>query len=155
MANGDLRSLKLFDYSDRELLQVVNDLCEASADGWTTSEDIAKQIGITTTTVTIDGKQKESHPVQMAGSRMAALKRFGAVYRDDDRPSKAYWRLTPVGEAMAFGKASKAQQRALEEAEPESLLVLTRMLAQRQRGANESARHLVRREWMRETQYRS
>lgn len=126
-------TLRLIDYSDRELLLVVMDEADG-ADGWASSEGLARRFGV-----------KQIHSVT---SRLAWLRRYGAVERDEER-ALAHWRPTAIGEMLATGDIGAAQQRALEGLKPEAMLMLTRFAADRARSAPETAQHLMKREWRR------
>jgi hypothetical protein len=131
-----LHSLTLYDYSDRELLHIVHEVAEENG-GSASSLDIAVALGI-------DAKRK----TQSVGSRMAALRRYEAVENVSER-GIAMWRLTPVGEVLAFGEPRAAQAKAIEGSKLEELLLLVRQMGERQRNAPATARHLLRREYQR------
>jgi len=129
-------SLKLSDYSDRELMIIVDEVADENG-GWGSSLDIAKALGMTAETRT-----------NSVGSRLAALRRFGAVdKRHDVSPSE--WSLTPIGKTLAFGQPSQARLNLVDSSTPADLLLLTRTLAVRGHTQPEVTRKLVRREWVR------
>ena len=131
-----LASLRLADYSDRELLQMVADVADENG-GWASSSQIAQALGM-----------EHDARVNNVGSRMAAMRRFGAVAKHDES-YPAQWRLTPIGEIMSFGAPDENTLKIIQKAKPEELLVLTRVLGQRRTGEPEAAAHLIRREWSR------
>jgi hypothetical protein len=128
--------LTLFDYSDRELLIKVHEVAEENG-GSTNSRVLAEGLGLT-----------EKERAQSVGSRMMWLRRFGVVEKAIDR-EPAEWRLTALGETLAFGSARKAQLMAIDRANDNELLLMMREMGQRQFDAPEGARHLIRREWTR------
>lgn len=136
-----LDRLTLYDFNDRELLLIVLELCEAS-DGFTSSADIAEQLGI-----------RSKHPKSSVGSRMASLARIGAVMRDPDTPQSqnTRWAVTPIGQAIASGRLKATQERALQTMDEGALLLLMRGLADRWGTSNQTASQLIRREWMSRT----
>lgn len=136
-----LEKLTLYDFNDRELLLIVKELCDGS-DGYTSSEDIAEQLGI-----------KGKHPKSSVGSRMASLARIGAVLKDPEAPRShnARWAVTPIGEALAHGRLKATTERALQTMDEGALLLLMRGLADRYTGANHTASQLIRREWLSRT----
>lgn len=136
-----LTSLTLADYSDRELLHVVHDLASATEDGFIDSHAIVERLGI-----------RHPRASTCVGSRLAFLARREAIEKDLDAPkrARARWRVTSLGQVMAFGDATPEQRRAIDEAEPAEVLMLTRLLASSQRGAPIGARTLIQREWRRE-----
>jgi hypothetical protein len=143
-----LNSLRLIDYSDRELLLIVVD--EATADGWTTAEDVARRLGLATPL-----------PQRNVVSRFSWLRRYGAMEREtvtDDKGKPLVtrsgnmkytqrWRLTARGEQIANGTLSARQQGALDKVDNDSLVVLTRYVAERRRTTDDVAMKLADREW--------
>lgn len=128
-----MRALALQDYTDRELLLMVLD--NGDAEGWVTSETLADVLGI-----------EHKHPRQCVGSRMSWMRRYGVVERHPVYDRHA-WRLTSIGEVLAKGKLSPAQERQLEHLRDDQMLLVTRWLGARQRSAQDSAGILMRREW--------
>lgn len=138
---NNLQALTLYDFNDRELLLIVSELCNAS-DGFTSSADIAEQLGI-----------RSKHPKASVGSRMASLARIGAVLKDPEAPSShnARWAVTPIGEALASGRLKATTERALQTMDEGALLLLMRGLADRWGSSNQTASALIRREWQSRT----
>jgi hypothetical protein len=132
---GDLTSLTLFDFSDRELLLIVAEQAD-KLDGFATTSEVADALGIT-----------GDHRMNSVGSRLAALRRFGAVEKDRNY-SVSRWTVTPMGRLMASGKIKASAQKVLDGLGPESLLLVTRHLTTRARTAETPAR-LVQREFRR------
>jgi hypothetical protein len=124
--------LTLYDYSDRELLNLMLDEGEPS-DGWISVHDLALAIGI-------DAKR----PGQHVGVRLGWMRRYGAVERMDGAPA---WRPTPMGRALARGDLTEQQRDAIEGLTSEQMLTLTRSLTTRYRRVGDTAAHLMRREW--------
>ena len=146
-----LTSLRIDDYSDRELLLIVRDLGKTDPDQWVLSIDIAERLGI-----------ESQRPKQVVGSRMSWLQRYGALEREhlrdeygnlrfktNGKPVYAQrWRLTERGKELAVGKLTKRDQDQLAKVtSDERLLLVTRFLTQRQRATDDTARTLMRREW--------
>jgi len=142
--SGDLHALTVYDYSDRELLLIIMEICEAN-DGYADSTQIAEALGV-----------RSEHPKQSVGSRLAVLRRIGAVMKDPEAPKSANsrWAVTPIGEAVARGRLRATTERTLESMDEGQLLLLTRVLTKRYRGANQTASQLLRREWMTGTKLR-
>ena len=124
-----LQSLKLADYSDKELLGIVADC--AGEDGWAHTEDIAKTLGI-----------RNDRPHQSVGSRLAWLKRYGVVEGGSKR-----WRLLEIGTVFLNGSIPKVTEKALDGMEPGQLFTVTRLLSRKQRSADKPVGHMLRREW--------
>lgn len=131
-----IESLTLWDYSDRELLQLVLDEQDEKS-GYAPTTEIAKALGLT-------GKRRN----QCVGARLAWLRRYGAVAV---RAGGGMWAVTQIGQDLIDGRLRAPQQHAVDEASESELLLLTRRMAQRQRAAGITAGHLVRREWRRGT----
>jgi hypothetical protein len=143
-----MKSLKLEDFSDRELLLIIHDVRDA--EGWSTAKDVAERIDI-----------EHPRPWVPVASRLGWLRRFGATEREfmwDEFGNPMYtakgeirytqrWRLTEAGLAVAHGNINSRQQEQLERFKDDQLLLVTRWLAERQRNGDGVAAALVRREW--------
>jgi hypothetical protein len=141
-----LDSLKIEDFSDREFLLIVADVITESGEGWADSDEVARRMDLASR--------------RLASSRLAWLRRYGAVEREhvrDEHGNIRYhrngkpmhtqrWRLTSVGEAVAFGKLRKKDETALGSMGDEQMLLVTRWLTERTAG-DESMGKLVSREW--------
>jgi hypothetical protein len=141
-SGGGLAGLTVYDYSDRELLLIVMEICDAN-EGYASTEQIADALGLTT-----------AHPRNSVGSRMAVLRRLGAIEKDPERPSRSFWTVTAIGEQLANGRVRASTERTLETMSEGDLLLLTRILTRRYQSANPTASHLLRREWMTGTKLR-
>jgi hypothetical protein len=150
-----LESLRLEDYSDREVLLVLMDVAADDVDGWAYAYDVGKRLGIT-----------EEHARRATANRLSWMVRYGAVERehlrdidgvyryvndDPDRPKYGQrWRVTDVGAALARGELRKRDEQALERLQDEHMIVLTRWMQQRaHRDGNATMAKLVDREWRR------
>jgi hypothetical protein len=138
--------LTIEDYSDREFLLIVRDVCAESSDGWTEAEEVAERMGL---------RHK-----RLASSRLSWLRRYGAVEKEIERDEAGNiraardgkirytqrWRLTQLGLSMAVGKLSKTNRAMLEGLDEGKLLMAVRLITERtqeQTGASK----LVQREW--------
>jgi hypothetical protein len=101
------RSLKLEDFADHELLYALEE--HADADGTISSSELADALGLA-------GLE---HPTNNVSSRLAWLKRYGIVYRDEDTKR---WGFTPVGMNLMHGRLTAAQTRMLDNLDPDMLL---------------------------------
>lgn len=127
-------SLRLADYSDRELLHIVEDIAATAEDGWAPVAAIAVQVGLI-----------HDRPNQCVGARLSWLARYDLVERHD---LGGAWRATDVGHALMHGKLTATQQAELEKMEAARLLLVARALTDRQReDMNAPAYHAIRREW--------
>lgn len=146
-----LESLTIRDMSDREVLLIVHDLSTVDADRWVDALDVAERLGM-----------KHERRRSTAASRLAWLRRYGAVEREflwDENQNPILnrkgehrmgqrWRLTPIGEAVALGKLTRAQEKAIENMNDSQFLLLTRALAGRVTGSDDmTVQKLAEREW--------
>jgi hypothetical protein len=145
---AQLESLRLIDFSDRELLLLLNDV--ADNDGWGTSVEVASKLNLNV-----------EHPNRHVSSRFSWLVRFGALEREHlsdeygnllftrgGRPKYGQrWRLTTAGRTLALGKLTSAERARLEGLSADRLLVYTRGLTRRYRTAGDAAGALMGREW--------
>ena len=142
--------LRLEDMSDREVLLVMLDLGGGDA---VAPADIAEHIGI-----------RGEHPRRAVSSRMAWLKRWGAVDKEfetdehgnvlrrrsgEPRTTQRY-RPTQLGRDVATGALRAAQSKTLDGLTDAQMLEVTRWLTERTDG---NLNTLVRREWRYRTEY--
>jgi len=148
---ADRAHLRLEEFSDRELLMALDDVC-GKGEGWASAREVAAHIGI-------DGED----PHRAVSQRLSWQVRFGSVEREfarDEHGNIRYnrhgkpmytqnWRLSDAGRTAAFGKLRKADETALGRLEEGQMLVLTRWLTQRTHanGASPVTSKLVEREW--------
>lgn len=130
-------SLRLVDFSDRELLFIVDDCLDST--GWTTVADVAKALDLDT-----------PNPTLNVSSRFSWLKRYGALDREGKK-----WQLTPVGRALMSGQLNVTAERVLDGVKPDQLLALTRAIGRRYQQAGDTAATLMRREWVYSSAQRS
>lgn len=124
-----MKSLKLTEFSDRELCFVIED--HADPEGFVTVAQIALALNL-----------DHDHPHQCVASRFAWLQRYGVMER-----VRKNWRLTPTGRALMHGTLNKTQTNALENLKPEQLVIATRKLGERYRASGQVASTMMRREW--------
>lgn len=125
-----LKSLTNLDYSDRELLHLVDD--HAGDDGWADSKDIAEALALS-----------HKHRNQCVGMRFAYMKRHKLL---DRHPHQRKWRLTKLGRALMNGKLSARQRESLAKLEDSDLILVQRFLGERKREAGAGASVMLRRE---------
>jgi|SRR5262245_53303193 len=144
----DLHTLRLEDYSDRELLLVVDDLAQEF--GWVDPSDVANKLGI-----------KAAHPVRSVISRFVWMVRYGTMEREiktDDtgspmvtrsgRPKYGQrWRLTKAGQMFAMGRLTARQADSLNRFKDDQMVLVTRWLAERQRTSDYVQENLMKREY--------
>lgn len=140
--------LRLEDLSDREVLLVMLDVADDG--GEVDPADVAQRLRIT-----------GDHPRRAVSSRLAWLKRWGAVdkvfavdehgnvvrNRAGEAKTTQRYRLTSLGERMASGQLRAAQTKALDGIGDEAMLLVTRWLTERSAHGGATVQTLVRREW--------
>lgn len=131
MASSARTSLQLMEYSDPELLHLVNDL--ADNDGWVAPGAVADEIGIS-----------HPFPTRCVISRFAWLVRYGVMERS---PEDARYRLTTDGKAAIDAKLRVTQQKALNGMNDEALMQVTQFVTERWRKTNKANSNLIRRQW--------
>ena len=134
---GELTSLRIVDYTDRELLHILNDV--ANEEGWASSEDLAKAIGIK------PRGDDPRGPRRCVAMRFAWMARYGWVRRD---PSNTMWCLTKDGEDLMSGQLRPALQQSLKEMRAADRVLLMREMTNAYRNAPKSAAAMYRREWV-------
>ena len=99
-----LQSLKVTDYTDRELLLILQDV--ADEDGSATTAELVDRIRIKAP----DPDANPHYAKRCVSARYAAMKRMGYVQRDED---KVKWQITTIGRELAAGRLSKATENML------------------------------------------
>lgn len=133
-------SLKLEDYSDHELLALVNDLSDGT--GFVTSGAIAEALGQA-------GDDLKS-PTRNVSIRLAWLKRYGVMETAEeeiDGKRTRGWRVTHEGAALLSGSLRKAQQEALEGLTEDRVFALARVFGQRFVNSGGMAAKMMEREF--------
>lgn len=125
-----MESLKLTDYSDRELLFLIQDV--ADKDGWVTTEGLAAALDL-----------NHPNPIQCVGTRMGWMARFGIV----EKGRAHTWRLSHVGYAVMRAGLNKGAVNAMGSTKDEALLELTHKLTDRYASTAPEVATLMRREW--------
>jgi hypothetical protein len=141
MAGGNL---KLENYSDREMLHLLNDL--AGEDGWVDVEILAERVGLVANGMS--EAQLAIHSRRCISGRLSWIRKLsGTVERHPDK-SSLFWRLTVSGQEIVQARLSQALVTGLDQiADANSLLALD-ALSRRFRRADVKAANLMRREWM-------
>lgn len=141
-----LLSLKLTDFSDRELLLILDDVSDD--EGWSSARDMVEPVGL------------KEDGVRHVSSRLAWMRRYGAIEREllwDENGNPITgpmgqrqgqrWRLTEAGKMMAYGKLTKAQHKALEGIGEGELILAMRQMSLHFANASDTGATLARREW--------
>ena len=125
-----MASLKLEDFSDRELLFAFED--HADEDGLVTSQGLAEGLGL------------NEAPTRNVAIRLSWLKRYGVVYRDQDANA---WGLTEIGRRVLHGGLTTAQRRALGNVDDDDLFAIMSEVGGKIMGAHAEAAILTERQW--------
>ena len=125
-------SLKITEFSDRELLYIVSETCEANG-GYCTSQEVADAIGI-----------NHKHPATCVGSRLAWMSSLGLLEKIHDKGTR--WRVSPVGREFRNGDLSVEQRSALDSMGRGELMMATRLISQRAKRSDTNLR-VLKREW--------
>lgn len=139
MGRTALNGLKNEDYTDRELLHILNDV--ADGDGWASTFDIAAVLPIKHP----DGEDHGTHASRCVASRFAWMTRYGWVERDESRTK---WRLTRVGRDLMNGKLNKSFQTAMDKLSPGDRVLVVRAMGAAFRTGSPEAATMLRREWL-------
>jgi hypothetical protein len=142
VARTALRSLRNEDFSDRELLHILNDL--ADNEGWATTEEIADALHISPPgRVTKDYREK--YGKHCVATRYSWMVRYGWVERD---PSRTKWRLTEIGEELMAGNLNKRIEDAISQLSSGDRILVMRRMTEAFRIDREEAATMLRREWL-------
>ncbi len=132
---------RLADFSDREILHMVDD--HGDNDGWVTTDQIAQAIS---------GRPKRDdrrNARRAAGIRLSWLKRFGVIERKTDQPLLGAWRITQVGKHFLDGRLKERTAQEVRVMPDAQLVELLRHTSDRYQAAPRSSAILMRREWQR------
>lgn len=127
------RSLRLADFSDRELLALIVDLADSDLGGVSTAA-LAEVI-----------RPDVKYPLTSVGIRLGYLKRLGLLTRDT---VTRQWHLTMVGYQFTRGRLTAAQNRAIGALDdPGAAWVATEALSALLADAGPEQATLMRRQW--------
>jgi hypothetical protein len=128
-----LTSLRLEEFSDRELLALIVDL--RNPKGVVTSLEIAEQLD-----------PDAENPVSCVGIRLGWLRRYGVVERVDDGDGPG-WRLTSKGEQVAHAGLRRTLENALDTLPPEQGMEAALMLGRLYQRSGFTEATMIRRGW--------
>jgi hypothetical protein len=136
-------SLKITDFSDRELLAIAHDI--QNADGKIDIQRIAEQIWPNT----MKDDDAAWHARHCVAIRFAYMRRLGVIdkYSRNGKPEIGMWELTEFGEEFIRGRTSAAQTKAIAESQPGQELELMALVGQLYDQVDEDAAALMRREF--------
>jgi hypothetical protein len=136
-------SLKITDFSDRELLAIASVI--QNADGKIDIQRVAEQIWPRT----MKDDDAAWHARHCVAIRFAYMRRMGVIdkYSRNGKPEIGMWELTEFGEEFVRGAVSAAQERAITESKPGQELELMALMGQLFEKVDEDAATLMRREF--------
>lgn len=148
---GSVESLRLLDFSDKEIAAIVADVREV--DGWASRTAIANVIF---PFVGNGNAKRAKHAIRCVAIRLAWLRRYGVVekmpveeQRHADRDANdSFWGLTAEGETFLRGRLTVQQERLLRSVGDDRLVQVVATITDRYVGAHQTAAHLLRREWL-------
>lgn len=134
-----MSSLRLLDFSDRELLAIVNDI--ADEEGWCTTEELRA--------VVFPRAKDTKHARRCVAIRMAWMRRFDVVEKRERAAQDEYtsWRLTEAGGAFVAGTLTEQEKDLLDSIDETGLLPLMTRIGARYRSSSPVGARLLRREW--------
>ncbi len=148
-------NLKLENYSDRELLYILNDLTPTQGE-WVETHTIAERIGLQRNG--LSDEQFALHAQRCVSVRFSWISRLsGCVEKDPDRKQgqAPRWRLTQTGLRVVNAKMNESTTKRLAEgiSDFDALLALD-ALSRRYNATNVGAANLMRREWSHGTHWK-
>lgn len=132
-----LTSLRIIDYTDRELLHMLNDV--ADEEGWATTEQLVKAIGL------VSKDNDPGRPRRSVATRFTWMRRFGWVERNEEHTA---WRLTREGADLMNGSLRRGLQKSLKSMRDGDRVLLMREMATAYREAPRESAIMFRREWI-------
>ncbi len=141
-------NLQLQNFSDRELLHVIDDLA-GSNEGWVDVDVIASRLGLSSNG--LSEEQFALHARRCVSVRLSWISRLSnTVEKDLNRryPSPPRWRLTEEGSLLVRSKLSASDVEKLEESISDySALGAVAALSRRYQRTDRGRANLLRREW--------
>lgn len=136
-------SLRLYDYSDRELVAIIDDV--ADEEGWASRKSVGQTIF--PFVASDEGSDRTKHALRCVAIRLAWLRRYGVL---DKRlvAGESEWTLTEEGHRFLRGKLNAAERRVIEALKEDRLVAATSLLTSRYQRSSPVAANLIRREWM-------
>lgn len=136
-------SLKVTDFSDRELLAIASTI--QNADGKIEIQRVAEEIW----PKTMKDEDAAWHARHCVAIRFAYMRRMGVIdkYSRNGKPEHGVWELTEFGEEFVRGNVTAAQERAIIGSRPGQELELMALMGTLFEKADEDAATLMRREF--------
>jgi len=130
-------SLRLVEFSDRELLNIILDVEDET--GWVDTFSVSEAMHL-----------DHEHALQCVGSRFSWLRRYEILERQDDNTKEHFrmWRLTPIGRKIALGDLAPDERELLSKLSAEKLMLATGELTRRYHRIGAPAATMMRRAWI-------
>lgn len=136
-------NLKLENYSDREMLHLIDDL--ADEEGWAMVEHIAERVGISV--AGMSDAQLVIHARRCVSIRLAWIRKLSGTVERHPHKDDLSWRLTKPGLAIVKAKLNANVDNALGQMTEANVLLALDVVSRRYLRANGNAANLMRREW--------
>jgi hypothetical protein len=151
MAAVQSEHVRLADFSDRELMEVLVDLGGGSGDGVTAMEIAQRCFGFTQKQA---DDPKFSHDLQYfmrcVGARFGWMKRFGIV----EKVGRTHWRISARGQAFRTATLSAGARNGIDNAGEDMVLALANRIGEKLYTSDDIAATAMRREFMHHVQRR-
>ncbi len=138
-------NMKLENFSDRELLHILNDLSEGTGD-WVDPAVMATRVGLSRNGMS--DEQFALHARRCLSGRLGWIARLSGTVEREPVKLMPRWRLTFFGQQVVKARLSESQTKVLEEglSDPASLAAIA-ALSRRYITSNRETGNLLRREW--------
>jgi hypothetical protein len=140
MRNNGRPSLRITNFSDRELLALIKDVQDT--EGWANSQSIAERIWPRAAKNEDFARSARTSVNQ----RLGWLRREGGLVEKNDK-EKFAWRLTELGERFLTGRLTGGTDKRIMGLGEADLLAAMSVVGQRYSEVSYEAAWLVRREW--------
>jgi hypothetical protein len=137
-------NLKLENYSDREMLHLLNDL--AGEDGWVDVEILAARVGLSANGMSEE--QLRIHANRCVSVRLSWIRKLSGCVERHPEKNRQSWRLTVSGQELVRARISQAILSGLDQMGEYTSLMALDALSRRYRRADVKAANLMRREWV-------
>lgn len=148
MAARGLRSLKNVDYTDRELLHILDG--QTNDDGWASTKDLYEAIRVNHPDASrryVTEDEREKYAKRCIGGRFAWMVKFEYCVSEVHPKEGTRWKLTPVGRNLMNGELSPELRDSLHRLSPADRVMMMRELTGAYRNYSRPAQTMIRREW--------
>jgi hypothetical protein len=149
MARRALKALRNEDYTDRELLHILDDA--ADEDGWATSHDLHEKLRIAAPDDITTDVDRDRYARHCIATRYSWMVRYGWCDRDREM---VRWRVNDAGRALMDGSLSSDFEAMLRSLKPGDRVLVMRELGKGYRQTGTPAQAMLRREWQHQSHRR-